>query len=118
MGLIPRVVRPGEGRDTAGAFLTLFGLMTGHALLETARDALFLAKISPVRLPLVYLAIAGLAVAISGAARAGRRPARFSLGIWIAGAAAVTLGFWTLVGRAGDWSLYALYVNTQGAIGG
>ncbi|HMB67943.1 MAG TPA: Npt1/Npt2 family nucleotide transporter, partial [bacterium] len=110
MRLIPRVVRPGEGRDTAGAFFTLFGLMTGHALLETARDALFLAKISPVRLPLVYLAIAGLAVAISATARAGRRPARSSLGIWIAGGAAVTLGFWALTATAGDWSLYALYV--------
>ena len=68
MGLSLAGIRPGEGRDTAGAFLTLFGLMTGHSVLETARDALFLAKISPGRLPLVYIGIAAVAVRPSSVA--------------------------------------------------
>ena len=43
-------VRPGERRGAAAAFLTLFGILASHTLLETARDALFLA-----RLPLLGL---------------------------------------------------------------
>jgi len=103
-------VRPGEGRDTGGAFLTLFGLMAGHAVLETARDALFLAKIPAARLPFVYLAIAAAAVVIARFTRSAGGPGRASLAVWTAGAAAVTLGFWDVVGRTGDWILYALYV--------
>jgi len=51
-------IRPGERRETAGAFLTLFGMMAGHSVLETARDSLFLSHIPPARLPWVYLGMA------------------------------------------------------------
>ena len=37
-------MRAGERRDAWAAFLTLFALIASHALLETARDALFLAQ--------------------------------------------------------------------------
>ena len=40
----------------------LFAIMLGHALLETARDALFLARLGPDRLAWAYLAIAGAAL--------------------------------------------------------
>ncbi len=40
----------------------LFAIMVAHALLETARDALFLAKLGPDRLAWAYLAIAGSAL--------------------------------------------------------
>jgi AAA family ATP:ADP antiporter len=103
-------VRPGEWRDTAGAFLTLFGVLAGHSLLETARDALFLASIPAVRLPLVYLGIAAVAVAVSRVPHLAFRAGRFALGASIAGSAAVTLGLWALVGRTGDWTLYVLYI--------
>ena len=53
-------VRPEERRGVVGAFLALFGILAGHTLLETARDALFLARLPPSKLPWVYLAIAGL----------------------------------------------------------
>ena len=43
LALVGRI-RPDERRDVLSAFLTLFAFMAGHALLETARDALFLAS--------------------------------------------------------------------------
>ena len=38
-------VRPDERRIAWSAFLTLFGMLAGHTVLETARDALFLARL-------------------------------------------------------------------------
>ncbi len=85
--------------------------MAGHALLETARDALFLGSLSARRLPWVYLAIAVVALLLTQ--REPRMVRRLStrneLSGWLAFAAIVTLVFWTLVGWAGDWIYYALY---------
>lgn len=53
-----RMVRVGEGRIVFTAFWLLFLLLAAHALLETARDALFLASIPAQRLPFMYVAIA------------------------------------------------------------
>ena len=53
-------MRKGERRDVWVAFVTLFALIASHALLETARDALFLARVPASRLPWVFLAIAAL----------------------------------------------------------
>ena len=39
----------------------LFSIMVAHALLETARDALFLARLGPQMLASAYLAIAAVA---------------------------------------------------------
>jgi len=88
--------------------------MTGHALLETARDALFLARLSPTRLPWVYLAIAGVSVMLfawqqqSGPGHQNQN----SLRNWLCGSALVTLGFWLLVRGRATWALYALYACT------
>ena len=60
-------VRPEERRPTAIAFLVLFGILAAHTILETARDALFLARLPPSQLPWMYLAMAahrGRAVAV------------------------------------------------------
>ena len=110
-GLVARV-RPDERRDALGAFLTLFGFLAGHALLETARDALFLGNLSARRLPWVYLIIAILALAI------GQREPRVvrkvsagsELSRWLILAATVTLVFWGLVATDWAWVYYALYV--------
>lgn len=48
-------IRTEDRRATRVAFLTLFGLLAGHAMLETARDALFLAKLPASQLPWAYL---------------------------------------------------------------
>src|SRR5687767_11337518 len=47
----------------------LFAIMVAHALLETARDALFLARLGPDRLAWAYLAIAAAALLAVTAAR-------------------------------------------------
>lgn len=104
-------VRPEERRDALGAFLTLFGFMAGHALLETARDALFLASVPASQLPWVYLTIAVVALVLTQ-----RQPrilhrlsTRHELSGWLVLAAAITFGFWLLVGWVGPWVFYALY---------
>ena len=109
----PADIRPGERRNVLGAFLTLFGLMTGHALLETARDSLFLAKLSARELPFVYLGIAFLALLVSEARHLSRHRSscsRRGLSLMLVIASLVTLVFWNLLGRGGEWVLYAVYL--------
>jgi len=110
LSLVARV-RPDERKDAWAAFLTLFGFMAGHALLETARDALFLGSLSAERLPWVYLAIA-LAALLLGQREppfVRRFSTRNELTGWLVFAAVVTLIFWALIGWAGPWVYYALY---------
>lgn len=108
------LIRPDERRNALGAFLTLFGLMAAHALLETARDALFLAHLPAARLPWTYLAIAAVALTLSSVRSASpeRLRGRVELAVWIVASAAVTLAFWTHDSMEDDWVLYALYVWT------
>jgi len=77
-------VREGEGRPAFQAGLTLFLLIGGHTVLETTRDALFLQKLAPSRLTLVYVLTAALALLAAPlctamARRFGRRNALVSL---------------------------------------
>ncbi|MBT8489063.1 MAG: HEAT repeat domain-containing protein [Gemmatimonadetes bacterium] len=104
-------IRPDERRDVVGAFLTLFAFMVGHALLETARDALFLASLSARRLPWVYLAIAVVALGVGHREpRVVRRlSARNELSRWLVAAGVITAGFWLFIGDD-VWALYSLYV--------
>ncbi|MEQ9401087.1 MAG: hypothetical protein RJQ04_18115 [Longimicrobiales bacterium] len=110
LGVVGRV-RPDERREAVAAFLTLFGFMVGHGLLETARDALFLARLPARQLPWVYLAIAVLALAIGQ--REPRVVRRLSggteLGRWLVAAGAVTLAFYSVAGRPWPWVFYGLY---------
>lgn len=107
-------IRPEERSEAAGAFLTLLGFSAGHALLETARDALFLARLPAARLPWVYLAIAVIALGL--AEHQSRFLRRFSfrdeLSRWLAFSSLVTLLFWIVVRWAGVWIFYALYIWT------
>ncbi|NNL66615.1 MAG: hypothetical protein HKP30_10255, partial [Myxococcales bacterium] len=82
--------------------------MAGHVLLETARDALFLANISVERLPFVTIAIALLALAILRGPR-DHANRRVLLALQLA-AAIGTLGFWSLSLTSLAWIFYALYV--------
>lgn len=105
-------VRPEERRGVAAAFLTLFGILAGHTLLETARDALFLSRLPATQLPWMYLAIAGVAFLTSRvrmpsvAATAGP----FSFSLLLLASAAVTLLFWLFRKATGTQALYFLYV--------
>lgn len=111
LGLVARI-RPDERREALGALLTLMGFMAGHALLETARDALFLARLSAHRLPWVYLAIAVMALALGQ--REPRVVRRISAGSelsrWLVAAGVVTLGFWIATAGRWAWVYYALYI--------
>ncbi len=108
-------IRQHDRRDTAVGFVTLLVLMAGHAILETARDALFLATLPAKLLPWAYFLIALLALAVSELNR--RLVARFSrrrvLALTLLVGAAVNMGFWFLSSLAGStWSLVTFYVWT------
>jgi AAA family ATP:ADP antiporter len=113
-------LRSNERRPTAIAFLFLTALIASHALLETARDALFLARLPATQLPVVYLAIAGASLLIARVESRFRRwvPQRFALVIWTLLAALGTAIFWLFLPQhreSGSWSrfgLYALYIWT------
>ncbi len=104
-------IRPGERRATFVAFGTLLALMAGHGLLETARDALFLAKLSPTRLPFVYLGVAAIALLV-GRFGPRIRPADCAglLGRLALLAALGTGAFWLGLATPRPWALYALYL--------
>ncbi|MEM9488089.1 MAG: hypothetical protein AAGC55_03035, partial [Myxococcota bacterium] len=87
-------------------------LVGSHAVLETARDALFLVGLPASRLPFVYLMIAGVSLAITELQTryGGGGNLRRSLCAWTGAAAAVTLGFWFAMPHLGTAGLYALYV--------
>src|SRR5262245_5269893 len=107
-------IRPDERRGAWGAFLALFGILAAHTLLETARDALFLARLPASQLPGVYLAMAVLAVLVSHGPGIGSRrvPNRFGFSLLLSACAVVTLGFWLLGTGRNDLLLRALYVWT------
>ncbi len=58
-------LRKGEAAVLIRTAMVLFGLIAAHTLLETARDALFLGKLSPSKLPLVYVLLAGLSLFVA-----------------------------------------------------
>jgi ATP:ADP antiporter, AAA family len=60
-------LREGEARPALEAFLALFGIIAGHTILETARDALFLSKLPPSRLAFVYVLLAALTLIVTAA---------------------------------------------------
>ncbi|MBS2014240.1 MAG: MFS transporter [Deltaproteobacteria bacterium] len=106
-------VRPEERRNTFAAFSTLLALTTGHTLLETARDALFLAKIPTTHLPWMYLLIVAIALAISQIP-AARADSKMGVAGSLLVAAGITGAFWALVPTKNPSvnALYALYVWT------
>jgi hypothetical protein len=105
------LVRGDELRGTVVAFAFNAMFVGSHAVLETARDALFLSKVPGSRLPIVYAIIALVSFALSRAQRAFARLERTrELAAWVAVASVGTalLGFsqpWM-----GDAGLYVLYV--------
>lgn len=107
-------IRSGERRPTIAAFVALLGITAGHMLLETARDALFLAKLPASRLPWVYLAIAavGLLAARLGRGRSARSGAHGagSVATALLVSAGVTAAFWAGRGLESSLYLYALYL--------
>jgi AAA family ATP:ADP antiporter len=103
-------IRPDERQQTIAASILIGGIMAAHSLIETARDALFLARLPPSRLAWVYMAIAILSLAVFVLQERGRqRSGRNALAIWLAMSAAIDVLLWTVVAQPGTWPLYALY---------
>lgn len=96
------------------AWLGLFLLIASHALLETGRDALFLASLPSSRLPIVYLLIAALALIVAFVERRGatRAPSPLRLAVWLGagGLATIIAGFITVADHI--LSIYALYAGS------
>ena len=111
-GVKTAVIRPEERRDAWAAFATLFGLIASHTVLETARDALFLAKVPASQLPWVFLSVAALSflVARGQSLITGRLSGRPALAVFTLTAAFVTFVFFALFDQLGRSGLYALYI--------
>jgi AAA family ATP:ADP antiporter len=103
-------VRPEERRVTLAAFIVLFGTLAAHTILETGRDALFLARLPAHQLPWMYLAMAALAVLFTRT-KAARLAGLRLLPSIMAACACGTFVFWA-TGAHGPWALRALYVWT------
>jgi AAA family ATP:ADP antiporter len=89
-------------------------VMAGHAMLETARDALFLERVAATRLPWVYLALAAagfVAARYYRDWRSRREPVSF-LSLTLFGIGAVTLGMWWLFAWPWPAMRYVFYVWT------
>ena len=105
----------GSTRGVLPAALVLFGIMAAHALLETARDALFLVKLGPERLAWAYLAIAGAALVAlwalrraTGSLHAPRGPRRLLVGL--VGTGALGTGVLALALPYAPVLVFVLYV--------
>ncbi len=108
-------IRPGERRTAVGALLTLFGIVSGHVVLETARDALFLSSLPASRLPWTYLGIALISLVLFAIERRSQSESvtsRAGLAGWLLAAGVITLGFWVLVTPDQVPILYAIYIWT------
>lgn len=94
------------------AFATLVGIVTAHAMLETARDALFLEALPARHLPLAYLAIAAFALILGELNQrlAARVPRRKLLAATLVCGGLITAGFWRWTAARHPWVLGALYV--------
>jgi ATP/ADP translocase len=105
-------IRPEERRAAYSAFLTLFGIIASHTVLETARDALFLARLPASQLPWVYLVMAAAAVVLAQVPARGLRErlGRYGLASSLATMSGGTFVFWLLPGLRSDWGLRGLYV--------
>src|SRR5215468_1954920 len=104
-------VRPEERGLTLAAFLVNFGILAAHTILETARDALFLARLPASQLPWMYLAMAAIAAALAvGPSRGTRGP--LPLPALLALCASGTFAFWLGLSSEGPWALRVLYVWT------
>jgi ATP/ADP translocase/HEAT repeat protein len=106
-------VRREDGRTVAAAFATLLTIIASHAVLETARDTLFLTHLSASMLPWAYLAMASLAFVVAqGSALVATRSPRRVLTIVLAVGAVGTGAFAWIVETPSRAALMALYVWT------
>jgi len=108
-------MRKGDRRDLIAGFVVLMTIMVAHAVMETARDTLFLTRLPATALPRAYLAIAILAIVeLEVHERVLRhvRDRRILLAASLIFGSLITLGFWALLGALGPWAPFGFYVWT------
>src|SRR5262245_64058887 len=105
------LTRQQERWATAGATATGFLVLVAHSLLETSRDALFLSNVPVAHLPWMYLVLAFVGVAVSGAAArtGGQLDVRRLLISSQVIASVGTLGMALLIYTSPEVAFYALY---------
>ncbi len=104
-------VRPDEERDALASFAVLFGIMGGHTMLETARDALFLTHLPASQLPFVYLgsAATGILLTVLDRKLARRASSVGAISIYLVLGAILTSVF-LFTDLAAPPALYGLYL--------
>lgn len=108
-------VRRVDRRNLAVGFIGLLAIMAAHSVMETARDALFLASLPATQLPWAYLAIALLAILelkVHERVQRKIRDRRTLLAASLAAGSMVTVGFWALLEELGPWAPFGFYVWT------
>jgi AAA family ATP:ADP antiporter len=105
-------LKPDERRNTLAAFFALLGITAAHTMMETSRDALFLARLPVSRLPLMYIAIAAVGLVLSRVGSGRKKESRRRVPVALGLSAAVTAGFWLLRGTQSQIFLYTLYLWT------
>ncbi len=107
-------VRQQDRRATWVGSVTLFSVIAGHSVLETARDTLFLRSLPVQRLPLAYLAIALLTFPLSrlNSRALARLQRRGMLSATLIVAALATAGMYFLLDRSQHYAPFWLYVWT------
>jgi len=108
-------VRREDRRNLAVGFIGLLAIMMAHSVMETARDALFLASLPATQLPWAYLAIALLAILelkIHERVLRRIRDRRALLAASLLAGSLVTLGFGGVIEELGPWAPFGFYVWT------
>ncbi len=112
--MLPFALKPEERRPAWLAFFALLGITAAHTLIETARDALFLARVPVNHLPVLYIAIAGLGLATTRIGEWTNERFRASreggFALSLAASGAITLVFWAAATSPTRPLLYALYL--------
>ena len=103
-------LRSGEGRSFLRAFLVLLLTITAHTVLETARDALFLTRLAPRNLALVYVAAAVFTIALTPVSVRLTRAAGAKNALVVSLLLTAFAAAWFRIRPPGAASVFGLYV--------
>ncbi len=93
------------------AFITLFLMLAGHSMTETARDALFLSRLPATQLPWMYLLVALVSlVAARVSSSATVRLGRSTLPALLLAASSIACTLWVAGHSASHAFVYVLYL--------
>jgi ATP:ADP antiporter, AAA family len=103
-------LRSGEGRVFLRAFFVLLLTISAHTVLETARDALFLARLAPRNLALVYMATALSMIALTPLSVKLTRAAGAKNALVVSLLATAFGAAWFRIRQPGAVGVFSLYV--------